>query len=79
MKRSTQNKKRILAQTGAGGKDYTELDEIMLDILGRDTAQAIGLNQSDDPPVMPESQGDNQGNLDYTQDDSFLSAGETIF
>ena len=75
MKRSTNSKKYALAQTGAAGKDYTQLDEIMLDVLGRDTAQANGLNQEDEPPVMPESQEEDGHNPELNHNSS---AGKTL-
>ena len=37
-------------RTGSGGQKLTPLDEVVLDVIGRDSAYVTGLNIRDHPP-----------------------------
>jgi hypothetical protein len=48
--RATKKKKDKADSTGQAPPNYTELDEIILDIIGKDSAAMQGLGQEDDGP-----------------------------
>ncbi len=52
MKRRTQKKVADSKKTGAKGCTLTELDNIILDIIGRDTLTSTGLGLQDDEPFF---------------------------
>ena len=39
-------------QSGAGGSKLTELDNIILDVIGRESSYLNGLNQADEAPAF---------------------------
>lgn len=53
MKRQTRRKLEHNAQSGSGGeRQLTQVDEAMMDILGRETVNEKGLDEPDDSPVI---------------------------
>ena len=42
-------------KTGAAGQQLTSLDNIVLDIIGQDSAYLQGLHQNDEAPVLPQN------------------------
>ncbi len=58
LKRSTIIKRNANAKTGAaGGKRYTEVDHVVLDILDQNSAYLAGLGQNDEPPLFGSGDG----------------------
>jgi len=50
MKRSVTQKLESSNQTGAKGSKLTELDHIVIDVIGRDSTYLNGLGEEDEPP-----------------------------
>ena len=63
MRRATMKKKNEGNQTGAAGQTLTQLDNIILDVIGQDSSYLQGLHQRDDPPVFASGSTENNINL----------------
>jgi anti-sigma28 factor (negative regulator of flagellin synthesis) len=72
MVRSTKKKKVNNESTGAAPATMTEVDEVILDVIGRDSAALNGLGQDDDAPTFgARNHGDSLSLLDITSQSSF--------
>ena len=48
-------------KTGSEGLELTELDNIILDVIGRDSPYLTGLGQEDEPPRFSTRKGPSEG------------------
>jgi hypothetical protein len=80
MVRSTKKKKFSNESTGAAPVTMTELDEVILDIIGRDSAALSGLGQEDEPPTFGSRDcGDSISPLDISTQSSFNFGASATF
>ena len=72
MIKATTRKRDAAAATGAGPPAYTDLDEVVRDIIGRDSAAVKGIGDgNDDFPVYDEENSNELSNLNTTSESEF--------
>ena len=78
--RATKKKKFNNETTGQAPKMLTEVDEVILDIIGRDSAALSGLGQDDDAPTFgARDPGNSLSVLDISTQSSFNFGASTTF
>ena len=71
MKRVANDKAKHNNKTGATLKKLSAVDEVMLDYEGRDSVYMVGLQNPDNPPVLPNQDGSDS---DESMDDIMTQA-----
>jgi hypothetical protein len=82
LKRGTMRKVDEGRKTGAAGQKLSALDDMVLNIIGRDSVYLKGLEQPDDPPILsPESEDTHSATnfvFDGSGDDSMVGDAGNI-
>ncbi len=66
MKKTARDKVKNNNTTGAALKVLTAVDELMMDYEGRESVYMVGLQEPDNPPVLPDENEDS--NLSFMED-----------